>query len=321
MQNNSKKILSLFIITACYAFIAVHAQNNNSVVRNIEADFKKPLGKFSRMYAECIGAGRANEGLRADWQQQLLLIKKEIGFKYIRFHGLLSDDMHVYTEDKEGRPIHNWQYIDKLYDYLLSIGIRPFVELGFMPPDLASGTKTIFWWKGNISPPKSYEKWQALIVALIKHFEERYGHTEVAKWYFEVWNEPDLAGFFSGTPDEYFKLYQVTANAVKSVSASYRVGGPASARNNWINPFLKFCEENKVPLDFVSTHAYNTRSVLDEFGVGKRRLVAPDYLPNAVKKSRRIIDSTIFKNIELHYTEFNSSPSSRDPIHDTYQNA
>ncbi len=171
MQIRLKKILSFFII-AGYSLlpIIVYAQKNVSV-RNIHADYLTPAGKLSRMYAECIGAGRANEGLRADWQQQLVFIKREIGFKYIRFHGLLSDDMHLYTEDKSGNPTYNFQYIDKLYDFLLGIGIKPFVELSFMPPDLASGTKTIFWWKGNVTPPKSYEKWEALITALVKHFE------------------------------------------------------------------------------------------------------------------------------------------------------
>ncbi|MEO7293366.1 MAG: glycoside hydrolase [Ginsengibacter sp.] len=321
MLISLKKISSLFIIAGYFLLPVIVCAQNNLSDRNIHADYLKSSGKFSRMYAECIGAGRANEGLRADWQQQLQLIKKEIGFKYIRFHGLLSDDMHVYTEDKSGNPSYNFQYIDKLYDFLLSIGIKPFVELSFMPPDLASGTKTVFWWKGNVTPPKSYEKWEALITALVNHFEERYGRVEVEKWYFEVWNEPDLAGFFSGTMDDYFKLYSSTVAAIKSVSKTYLVGGPASARNNWIKPFLQFCADKNIPVDFVSTHSYNTKSVLDEFGLGKRRLVAENYLYEAVKKVRRIIDSTKYKNTELHYTEFNSSPSSHDPIHDTYQNA
>src|SRR5579872_3580312 len=122
--------------------------------RVIRADYRLEAGPFSRSYATCVGAGRAAEGLRADWQQQLAMAEKAIGFRYIRFHGLLCDEMHVYTEDKTGRPIYNFQYVDKLYDYLLSIGIRPFVELGFMPPDLASGSKTVFWWKGNVTPPR-----------------------------------------------------------------------------------------------------------------------------------------------------------------------
>ena len=162
--------------------------------------------------------------------------------------------MHIYTEDANGNAIYNWQYLDHLYDFLLSIHIKPFVELGFMPPALASGEKTVFWYKGNVTPPKSYEKWAALITAMVEHWRERYGDAEVSSWYFEVWNEPDLDGFFSGMQQEYFKLYQYTVNAIKKVSAAYRVGGPATAGRPWIKPFLNFCYANKLPLDFISTH-------------------------------------------------------------------
>ncbi|HXN48546.1 MAG TPA: hypothetical protein VN893_17990, partial [Bryobacteraceae bacterium] len=126
--------------------------------RTIAVDTGKIRGPRSQVFRECIGAGRANEGLRADWQAQLALVQKEIGFKYIRMHGLLHDDMGVYREDRQGNPIYNWQYIDQLYDFLLSVRLKPFVELGFMPADLASGSQTVFWWKGNITPPKSYAK-------------------------------------------------------------------------------------------------------------------------------------------------------------------
>jgi xylan 1,4-beta-xylosidase len=190
-----------------------------------------------------------------------------------------------------------------------------------MPPDLASGTKTVFWWKGNVTPPKSYERWSDLIHALVKHFEDRYGRSEVEKWYFEVWNEPDLHGFFAGTQKEYFHLYQVTAAAVKAVSPSYRVGGPATSGSKWIREMLRFCATSKAPLDFISTHSYNTRTVFDEFGLKKRSMLPSDYLWGNVVNTRRIMDSSGDRGLELHYTEINSSPSSRDPLHDSYQNA
>jgi len=310
----TRNLLMLFLL----GVLSVHSA---MAQRIITADANKVRGLRSTMYNECIGAGRAEEGLRADWQQQLQIVQKTMPFKYIRFHGLLCDEMHIYTEDSTGRAIYNWQYLDRLYDFLQSVHLKPFVELGFMPPALASGTQTVFWWKGNVTPPKSYQKWSDMIVALVKHLQERYGVAEVKSWYFEVWNEPNLGGFFAGNQAEYFKLYQYTANAVKSVSSDYRVGGPATAKNEWIKAFLNFCSTNHVPLDFVSTHGYNTLFVFDEFGKGKRKLLATDYLYKNVRYVRRVMDSTVYKNLPLHYTEFNSSPSSRDPIHDTYQNA
>src|SRR5476651_1258637 len=190
--------------------------------RTINIDANNVKQKLNNSFNFCVGAGRANEGLRADWQRQLQEVKKELGFRYIRFHGLLSDDMGVYREDKAGNAIYNWQYIDELYDFLLSIHVRPFVEFGFMPKALASGERTVFWWKANVSPPKDYDKWGALITALVQHWTERYGEAELKQWYFEVWNEPNLQYFWAGTQADYFHLYQATVGAVKSVSKNYR---------------------------------------------------------------------------------------------------
>lgn len=308
-------------ITLIFLLLAVLTRAQET--RSIAVDANVISGNKSKVYNECVGAGRANEGLRADWQQQLAMIQKDVHFKYIRFHGLLHDDMRIYSEDKKtGAVVYNYQYVDKLYDFLLSIGIKPFVEFGFMPSDLASGTKTIFWWKGNVTKPKSYERWDDLITNLVKHWKARYGDDEVKTWYFEVWNEPDLRGFFDGTQADYFELYAHTVKAVKSVSPNYRVGGPATSAVKWIGDFLSHCEANKLPVDFVSTHDYGTTSVLDEMGTKKQGLkTIRDTIAIDVKRVRGLIDNSIYKKAELHFTEWNTSPSSRDPMHDTYQNA
>jgi xylan 1,4-beta-xylosidase len=235
--------------------------------RNIDLDVTQVKGQLDHMFNLSVGAGRANEGLRADWQQQLAELRKDTGFRYIRMHGLLSDDMAVFRIDAQGKEQYNFQYVDALFDYLQSIGIKPFVELGFMPSAMASGTKTIFWWRGNVTPPRDYAQWERLIKALTTHWTERYGKAEVASWYFEVWNEPNLDGFWAGTQDEYFKLYAHAARAVKSVDASYRVGGPATAGGDWIPEMIGYASKNSVPLDFVSTHSYGVnQGFLDEFG-------------------------------------------------------
>ena len=291
---------------------------------------------MDRMYNFCVGAGRANEGLRADWQRQLRRARAECGFRYIRFHGLFCDDMGVYQEDKQGHPTYNWQYIDELFDFLESIGMKPFVELGFMPNALASGSQTIFWYKANVTPPKDYAKWEAFIAAFVRHATERYGVEEVRSWYFEVWNEPNLTGFWIGTTGgksaadftpiaraEYYKLYATTARAVKSVDASYRVGGPATAGSGWIDETLAYCAENSLPLDFVSTHSYATMSgYLDENG-NAGTVFSPDRnaITGEVKSSRAKMDRSPFAKAELHYTEWSSSYTPFDPIHDSYHSA
>lgn len=291
--------------------------------RVIDVDVKQVQGPLDRMFNLSVGAGRANEGLRADWQQQLAEIKRDAGFRYIRFHGLLSDDMGVFKIDAQGKEQYNFQYIDALFDYLLNIDVKPFVELGFMPSAMASGTKTIFWWKGNVTPPKDYDQWGRLVTALTKHWTERYGSEEVAKWYFEVWNEPNLDGFWAGTQDEYFKLYDHAARAVKAVDPRYRVGGPATAGAAWIPEMIAYADKNKVPLDFVSTHSYGvSQGFLDEFGTHGTVLAKDEMAVAAdVLKNRKEIGASSMPKLELHYTEWSSSYTPADPTHDSYHQA
>jgi xylan 1,4-beta-xylosidase len=322
-----KQVLGIVLIVLSNSI--VFGQDSNSKKsdppsRIIKVDYNKSVGELNTMSKECIGAGRANEGLRADWQQQLAMVKKECDFKYIRMHGLLSDDMAVYREDEKGNPEYNYQYIDALYDFLLSIKMKPFVELGFMPSALASGRETIFWWKGNVTPPKDYKKWEDLIRNLTQHFTERYGVEEVKTWYFEVWNEPNLSpGFWTGTQDEYFKLYEYSARAIKSVNPAYKVGGPATAGAAWVPETIEFCAKNNVPLDFISTHTYGVKQgFLDEYGTSGTILNKEESsVSGEVITSRKQISESAMPNLELHYTEWSSSYTPADPIHDSYHSA
>jgi len=320
--------LFLFLILTLIAgtISAQRKINGNTELpdRVINVDFKNEKGPFNTMFKECVGAGRANEGLRADWQQQLAYVKKECDFKYIRMHGLLTDDMGVYKEDKNGKPEYNYMYVDVLFDFLQSIGMKPFIELGFMPTALASGDKTIFWWKGNVTPPKDYEKWGALIRNLTEHFTERYGASEVKTWYFEVWNEPNLSpGFWSSTQEEYFKLYKYSVNAIKSVNPAYRVGGPGTAGAAWEPEMIDFCTKNKLPLDFISTHSYGVKQgYLDEYGnAGTILDKNPMSVSGDVLQSRKEISNSSKPNLALHYTEWSASYTPSDPIHDSYHEA
>lgn len=312
-------------IAILFVFFCITATAQNTTnKRSIEVNINQVKGQLPKSINLCVGAGRANEGLRADWQRQLKIAHEECGFKYIRFHGLLSDDMGVYFEDRNGKPIYNWQYIDELFDYLQSIQMKPFVEIGFMPGALASSSQTIFWWRGNVTPPKDYQKWIDLVKALLEHWTQRYGEKEVASWYFEVWNEPNLkGGFFTGTQQDYFKLYKETAIAIKSVSASYRVGGPATAGNAWIPEMIDFCAQQKVPVDFISTHDYGVKQgFLDATGnagtvLSQDRHAVADHM----RHSKKQIMQSVMPNLELHYTEWSASYTPSDPIHDSYHEA
>ncbi len=316
MKLNSAFFLPGVLALSCLA---------GAQTRIVRADVAKTLGPHTTVPLRCIGAGRANEGLRADWQEQLATVQREIGFDYIRMHGILHDDMGVYKEDKNGKPEFNFQYVDALYDALLKMHIRPFVELSFMPSALASGTRTIFWWKGNVTPPKDPTKWAALIRAFVAHYRERYGEDEIKKWYFEVWNEPDLHnGFFTGTLDDYLALYKTTAEAVKAECPACRVGGPASAiPYAFEEAFEKYVVANNVPAEFVATHAYGVKQgFLDADGSSGTILDPdPDAVSGRMQHSRELLSKSGRPGMELHFTEWSSAYTPTDFMHDQYHQA
>lgn len=291
--------------------------------RTIVADLNNVKGPTDRFYNMTIGAGRAAELLRADVQRDMKIVRDECGFRYVRFHGLLHDELGVYQEDKNGKPVYNFQYVDQVYDAILKTGMKPFVEIGFMPDALKANDKTIFWWRGNIAPPKDYAKWEAFITALTRHWTDRYGEAEVKTWYFEVWNEPNLEYFFSGTQDDYFKLLASTTKAIKSVSPDYKTGGPATAGRGWVPETIAFAAKNNVPLDFITTHDYGVEGRgFDADGKSKLYLdTSADAIIRGVREVRGQIAASSMPKLPLHYTEWSASYSQTDPVHDSYVSA
>ena len=290
----------------------------------IDIDVRATGKTFFPHWKVCVGGGRVAEALRADFQKHLEMAQREFPFSYLRMHGLFHEDMMVYHE-VEGEPVFNWQYVDLVYDHWLSIGIRPFVELGFMPYDLASGEETVFWWKGNITPPKDWARWERLVESFVRHVVERYGIAEVRRWYFEIWNEPDLTVFWKDADfDAYVELYERSTRAIKNVDADLRVGGPASAGFGdkpgvppWGERFLAACAERSLPLDFFSTHPYPTRYPVDPDGKGYMIWDGPDRLLTDLRGCETLLKGSAYPEAERHYTVWSSSPSPRDPVHDT----
>ena len=237
-------------------------------MRNIKADVNTIKGKLNRYFAKCIGAGRAAEVMRHKAYEQLRTVQTECPFEYIRFHGLFHDEMGLVNRHPDGALFFNFQYIDILFDSLLDIGIRPVVELGLMPGELRSGDETVFWWRMYKTPPKDISEWSQVVEALVHHVTARYGKAEIDKWFFEVWNEPDLDSFFRSDDrmNDYFKIYESAARAVKRVDPDYKVGGPATAGLRWIPEFIEFCKGNCVPLDFISGHYYCLKGDFDADG-------------------------------------------------------
>ena len=275
-------------------------------------DLSEDTKPFAHFWEHTVGSGHATLALRADWQAQLRRCRDELGFRYVRFHGLLSDDVGTLI-DHDGKPLYSFFNADQIFDFLLSVGMRPFVELSFMPEVLASGYKTVFHYKANVTPPKDYQQWATLMEKLARHWVERYGLAEVKEWFFEVWNEPNLPDFWKGTQADYFKLYRSTAEAIKSVDTGLRVGGPATAKNEWVEEFLDFCAKKKVPVDFVTTHHYPTDALGNEADDTETQLA------NSRRSILREQAQDTFRRAAgkpVYYTEWNASSNPRDPRHD-----
>lgn len=275
-------------------------------------DFGGSAAAFPHFWEQVVGSDHAPIALRADWQAQLARCHDELGFRSVRFHGLLSDDMGTLIEHADAL-LYSFYNIDKVFDFVIGIGMRPFVELGFMPRALASGDKTVFRYAANVTPPKDYAQWAQLIRRLIAHWVARYGYAEVRRWHFEVWNEPNLEDFWTGTQAEYFKLYKHTVAAIKGVDAELKVGGPATAKNAWVTDFVEFCADQQIACDFVSTHHYPTDALGKESDDTETALAeSPRSLLR--EQAQEAKDEAGAK--PLFYTEWNSSSNPRDPLHD-----
>lgn len=278
----------------------------------------------------CIGTGRMGLALQKEYQEQLKFIQDKIGFRYIRGHGLFSDDMAIYNEyeDELGeiKVEYNFTYLDLVMDNYKAVNLRPFLELGFMPEKLASGSQTVFYWNGNVTPPKSYKKWGELIKETLLHLIERYGLEEVIQWPIEVWNEPNLKGFWENADmKEYFKMFEYTFNCIKEIDNRFRVGGPAICGVEdelWVKEFMSFCKNKNIPLDFVTRHHYTTSLPIHKGHYGYAELNEPEEGFRNLETTRSIIDSfKEYRNLEIHITEFNTSYIPNCPLHDTNQNA
>lgn len=271
-----------------------------------------PPTALDHVWEHTVGSGHAPLGLRADWQRQLSRCHRELGFRHVRFHGILSDDMGTLICHKE-EFLYSFFNADSIFDYLLSIGMKPFVELSFMPATLSSGGETVFRYRGNITPPRDMGQWGELIDRLVRHWIDRYGQAEVREWFFEVWNEPNLKAFWTGTQTEYFELYRCTARVIKGIHPDLKVGGPSSAANEWLPAFQDYCERHDVPPDFLTTHHYPT----DAFGQpGDDTITQLSRSHRSVLRDQAILARAQARGRPLYYTEWNSSSNPRDPLHD-----
>jgi xylan 1,4-beta-xylosidase len=323
-------ILFPFIVAlACLepAHAAAARASNARSVEHLVINARAQGRPFPHFWERMFGSGRAVLVLRADYQSDLTMMRSASDIGYVRFHGLLdrgvglveSNAAPFYNRASMKRSRYNFSYVDQIYDALLAHGVRPFVELDFMPKALAADPhmRQSFWYRPIVSPPRSYAAWDSMIRALARHLISRYGIDEVAKWYFEVWNEPNL-DFWGGVPKQptYFTLYDHTARALKEVNARIRVGGPATAQAAWVSAFLAHVSAVKAPIDFVSTHVYANDTAENVFGIDKR-IPRRAMVCRAVRKVHEEIARSAYPHLPLIFSEYNASYSNEPDVTDT----
>src|SRR4051812_34440107 len=307
---------------ACLCILPLAGARQQTSSRRIVVDVSHVSAPIDRFFDLSVGSDFPGTLIRADSQSQLGIVADELGFRYLRFHAIFHDVLGT-VQIGNGKLTYHWSGIDRLYDDLLAKHIRPFVELGFTPKALATSQSSIFYWSGNTSHP-DLPGWQDLVGAFIHHIEDRYGRDEVRTWYFGVWNEPNLAGFWEGADQQaYFNLYDLTAKTIKSIDPALRVGGPATAGAGWVPEFLAHVGQSHVGVDFVTTHTYGVDGgFLDENGKSDTKLSpSPDAITGDVRRVRQQIAASAFPTIPLYFSEWSTSYTPRDSVHDSYISA
>ena len=286
---------------------------------------------FRNLTAQCVGTGRLDLGLHKEYQEELRAVQGLCHFQHIRGHGLFSDQMGIYQERRDwngGTTVeYCFTYLDRVIDSYLENGLEPFLELGFMPEKLAAGEQTLFYWKAHTTPPRKMEDWTKLVKITLAHLAKRYGKAKVEGWPCEIWNEPNLRGFWENADKQkYLELYKATVLAVRETLPRMQVGGPAicggEGSQQWVKDFLSFCRDEKVPVDFVTRHAYMGQTPEHRGKYLYHAMSRPEDLIAEMRETRNVIDSfPEFRGMPMHITEFNTSYNPFCPIHDTVYNA
>ena len=306
MRLSQKRI---FCFLACWSLsVCMLSSQQTPATEEISVNPDAPTRPFPHFWEQMFGSGRAILSLRESYRRHLQAMKSATDIRYVRFHAIFHDEVGVYSEDAQGQPLYNWSYVDQIYDGLLENGVRPFVELSFMPRALASSDKPhAFWYRPLPSPPKDLGKWEQLVYQLTRHLVDRYGIDEVSQWYFEVWNEPNI-DFWTGEPKQstYFDLYDHAARAVKRVDPRLRVGGPATAQAAWIPDMIEHAVRAQVPLDYVSTHVYGNDLSKDVFGTDEE-IDRSVMVSRAVKKVNAQVKASAKPDLPIIWSEYNAS--------------
>jgi xylan 1,4-beta-xylosidase len=304
---NRRDLLAAGAATGALGLMSqANAQTADVETIQVNVDLGKADGPLDHIWSKCAGSDRAAISLREQWRKDLERFHNEAGIERVRFHGIFADELGVYAPSlMSAKKVPNWQNVDRVYDGLIERGVKPYVELSFMPKNLASGKSTFGFYNANTTPPVSQADWGDFIAQFVQHLIGRYGASEVRTWMFEVWNEPNLPFFWTGAQADYFTLYKTTATALKGVDGQLQVGGPATSSIQWIPDFLAFCKANDAPVDFVSTHIYAADHQDKIFGKADA-FPQNQVIIEGMKQVRAQIDASAFPGLKLWLSEWSS---------------
>ena len=319
----------------------------------IEFDINGKWIKKNNNWQFGLGCDHAFQLHRRDLFLQLKYVHDELGFKYLRFHGIFDDDMLTYQRLSDYKPLSNIPYSSKVKEInfrqigdvlhnVLDAGFKPFLEISFMPSVLAKGKKTGLKYQNNICLPNDYNEWQLFIKEFIKYLINEFGKAEIESWYYEIWNEPDLKIFFNGNQKDYFNFYKMTVLAIKEIDNNLRVGGPSTSACKWLKDFISYCNKQNIKCDFISTHHYTgdafgnmltfkkalkmfsivKNSAKNNLGIGEtlcKSFFYPDICKTWKKGTFNEMDKKALEdagNKPLFITEWNSMAVFAAPVHD-----
>ncbi|HKK61226.1 MAG TPA: hypothetical protein VJ951_01620 [Bacteroidales bacterium] len=305
--------------------------NNKTKMFSVKPNYKGQRVEFRHSWE---GLGNIDQMLwmtRLDCLQQLEDAHKDLGLRHVRAVGLFDDNLAVVGKDprkfdnENAKPRINWQNVDYIFDSLLDRGIAPMFTTTFMPEALSSGNQTVFETKNNVSLPKSFQEWEQLVSVTAGHMLDRYGKKRMENWYYEVWNEPNLGAFFGGSKEDFFKLWKVTYDVIKKANPEFRIGGPSTARAEWIPEFLEYARKNDCMPDYLIGHIYNNDSeyaALSPFAGPQDDKInrSPNFLSGVVRGVSELADSLNF-NGEIHWNEWGRSWFPFDPMRETSNEA
>lgn len=291
----------------------------------ITCTYKKYPCKWNRT----LSVGMAALLLQRYVQQEVLDAVRDFGINYVRFTGVLSDNLQIYQEKMDGTPVYFWVLLDEILDFLTHNNLKPFICLGFMPEKLAAEkVPSPYYWNANTSKPKSIKKWTGYLEAFLKHCVSRYGYDEVCTWKFEFWSSPELKGiYWHGSEEEFQQFFLHSYQTFRSVLPNGLFGSPGFVRfENFSQTrrFLDFCVQHRVRFDFVCLHIYmvtdptqNDPIILKILSMGADREERDKHYLNHVASHFTKLLSELHIKAPIYITEWNISPYHHDLSRDT----